>query len=94
MAADPYDVEIARNLAIAYRGAKRYKDAIPIYIKALELGDGGPPGLLFDLASCHEKLGQTEMAIATFERYIKATEKSDPEAAERARHAIQNLELR
>ena len=52
---DPYDLEVSRNLAIAFRGAKRYKEAIPIYIKALELGDGGPPDLLFDLASCYEK---------------------------------------
>jgi tetratricopeptide (TPR) repeat protein len=91
IARDPYDPEVARNLAIAYRGAKRYKDAIPIYIKALELGDGGPPALLFDLASCYEKVRNTEKAIATFERYIEATKKSDPEAARRAQHAVDNL---
>lgn len=94
LSVDPYDVEVARNLAIAYRGAKRCKEAIPIYIKALDLGDGGPPDLLFDLASCYEKVGQTKMAIATFERYIKATQERDPEAAERARRAVQNLQRR
>jgi Flp pilus assembly protein TadD len=94
IAADPYDPEIARNLAIAYRGAKRYKEAIPIYIKAIELGDGGPPDLLFDLASCYEKVGNTDMAIATFNRYIKATEKSDPEGAQRAQRAVENLKKR
>jgi tetratricopeptide (TPR) repeat protein len=92
IAARPYDPELARNLAISYRGAERYKEAIPVYIKAIELGDGGPPDLLFDLASCYEKLGNTEMAIATFKRYIAAVEKSDPEAARRAQNAVENLE--
>ncbi|TNF61666.1 MAG: tetratricopeptide repeat protein [Deltaproteobacteria bacterium] len=94
MAADPYDPDVSRNLAIAYRGAKRYKEAIPIYIKSIELGDGGPPDLLFDLASCYEKVGNTQMAIATFERYIAATKKSDPEAAQRAQRAVENLKKR
>jgi tetratricopeptide (TPR) repeat protein len=78
-------------LAIAYRGANRYKEAVPAYIQALELGRGGPPELLFDLASCYEKLGNNEMAIATFERYIAATNESDPAGANRARHAVENL---
>jgi hypothetical protein len=49
---------------------------------------------LFDLASCYEKVGNTKMAIATFERYIKATEKSEPEAAQRAQRAVDNLKKR
>ena len=94
IAADPYDPDVARNLAISLRGAERYKEAIPIYIKAIELGDGGPPDLLFDLAACYEKVGNTKMAIATFERYIKATKRSDPEAAQRAQRAVDNLKKR
>ena len=89
--ADPYDPASARNLAIAYRGAGRYKEAIPIYIKAIELGEGGPPDLIFDLASCYEKTGDTERAIDTFEAYIRAVKKSDPTAAERAERALSNL---
>ena len=92
--ADPYDPAFARDLAIAYRGAGRYKQAIPIYIKALELGDGGPPDLLFDLASCYEKVGNTEMAIKTFERYIRAVKKSDPDSADRAERAVENIKKR
>jgi tetratricopeptide (TPR) repeat protein len=91
---DPYDPRSARDLAIAYRGAERYKEAIPVYIKAIDFGDGGPPDLLFDLASCYEKVGNTEMAIASFERYIHAVEKSDPGAAESARRAVANLKKR
>ena len=94
IAGDPYNPAIARNLAISLRGAKRYKEAIPIYIKAIELGGGGPADLLFDLASCYEKVGNTKMAISTFERYIKATKGSDPEAAQRAQHAVDNLKMR
>jgi Flp pilus assembly protein TadD len=90
--ADPYDPASARNLAIAYRGGGHYAKAIPIYIKAIELGDGGPPDLLFDLASCYEKTGNTELAIDTFEAYIRAVKKSDPAAAERAKRAVANLE--
>ena len=91
---DPYDAEISRNLAISLRGAKRYKEAIPIYIKALGLGDGGPPDLLFDLASCYERVGNTKMAIDTFERYIRATKKNDPTAAARAQNAVDALKTR
>jgi len=91
MAGDPYDPDVARNLAISLRGAKRYKEAIPIYIKAIELGEGGPADLLFDLASCYEKVGNTQMAIATFERYIKVIENTDPAAATRAQRAVDNL---
>ena len=94
LAVDPYDAEVARNLAIAYRAAQRCKEAIPVYVKALALGDGGPSDLLFDLASCYEKVGDTEMAIATFQRYIEAAEKSDPGAADRARRAVENLQRR
>jgi tetratricopeptide (TPR) repeat protein len=90
-ASAPHDAEVARNLAIAYRGAKHYGQAVPIYIRALELGRGGPPDLLFDLASCYEKLGNDEMAIATFERYIAATNESDPAGANLARRAVENL---
>ena len=90
--AAPSDAAYTRNLAIAYRGAKRYQRAIPIYIKALELGDGGPPDLLFDLATCYDEVGDTDAAIATFKRYIEAVEKSDPAAAERAQRAVTNLE--
>ena len=92
--ADPYDPASARNLAIAYRGAGRYKKAIPIYIKAFELGDRGPPDLLFDLASCYEKVGNTDMAIDTFEAYIRAVKTSDPDAAERAKRALANLKAK
>ena len=94
LAVDPYDPEISRNLAISLRGAKRYKEAIPIYIKAIGLGDGGPADLLFDLASCYEKVGNAKMAIETFERYIEATKKGDPAGAERAQHAVDNLRKR
>jgi hypothetical protein len=34
------------------------------------------------------------MAIATFERYIQATEKSEPEAAQRAQRAVENIKKR
>jgi tetratricopeptide (TPR) repeat protein len=89
---DPTEPVLARNLAIAHRGAGRYEEAIPAYVKALELGNGGPPDLLFDLATCHEKVGNTETAIATFQRYIAAVKKSDPAGAERAERAVKNLE--
>ena len=92
--AEPYDANMARNLAVAYRGAQRFEEAIPIYIKALELGDGGPPDLLFDLASCYEKNGQTDLAISTFERYIRAIKKSDTDGAARAQRAVDNLKKR
>ena len=39
-----------------------------------------------------EALRDSEAAIATFERYIAAVEKSDPAAAERAKRAVTNLE--
>ena len=47
---------------------------------------------MFDLASCYEKTGNTQLAIETFEAYIKAVKKNDPAAAERAKNAIANLE--
>lgn len=90
--ANPHDPSLARNLAIAYRGAGQYKRAIPVYIKALELGDGGPPELLFDLATCYEKVGDSEKAIAAFRRYIDAVKDQDPAAAQRAEKAIKNLQ--
>ena len=89
-AAHPYDPNIVRNLAVAYRGAERYQEAIPAYLQAIELGKS-EPDLLFDLAACYEKLGNTEMAIATYERYIRDTKKTDPEAAKRARGTIDRL---
>ena len=47
--------------------------------------------MIFDLAVCYEKLGKNKAAIETYERYIRATKKSDPAAAARAKDSVQRL---
>lgn len=76
-----------RNLAIVLRGMERFADAIPEYELVLEQAPDDA-GALYDLGNCHEKLGNADTAVETYQRYVKLLEKRDPEGAQRGRDRI------
>ncbi|MCA9612285.1 MAG: tetratricopeptide repeat protein, partial [Myxococcales bacterium] len=78
------------NLAIALRASNRHDEAIPHYERALALGRRGE-GLLFDLAVSYEQVGQYQLAIETYERFVRDVQSRDPAAAQRARDSMQRL---
>ena len=85
--------EIHLNLAITLRASERYDEAIPHYVRALALGARGE-GVLFDLAVSYEQVGQYELAIETYERFVREIASRDPAAAQRARDTIDRLRQR
>ena len=89
----PDQVELHHNLAIALRATERWDEAIPYYTRARELGDSSR-GLLFDLAVCYENVGQTALAIETYEAYVRAAESADPAGAQAVRDTLTRLRQR
>jgi tetratricopeptide (TPR) repeat protein len=73
------------------RGAERYADAIPHYEKFVAKKPWDV-GMLYDLANCYEKMGDTAKAVPAYERYAKAVAEKDPAAAERAKKRIQAMQ--
>jgi tetratricopeptide (TPR) repeat protein len=91
MELQPANIELRRNLAISLRGLERYKDAIEHY-EAVLAKQPNDEGMLYDLANCHEKLGDNANAIKTYKRYVQVVRAKDPAAAERADQRIKALE--
>ncbi len=68
------------QLGLANLHAERYREAVPSFEKALELGGGFPAPdfeygfpwrLAYDLARCHARLGENERALEELERALK-----------------------
>ena len=64
--------------------------AIPHYDRTLAASPKDT-GALFDLANCHEKMGNPDAAVDAYQRYIKAIEAKDGEAANRAKRRIEAI---
>ena len=48
--------------------------------------------MLYDLANCHEKIGDNKAAIEVYKRYVAAVKATDAAAAERGQGRIKALE--
>jgi Flp pilus assembly protein TadD len=88
--AKPNDIGLTRNLAIALRGVERFADAIPLYRQVIDK-DPNDAGAYFDLASCYEKMGQTDDAVKAYERYAVLIKDKDPSGAQKARDRAGSL---
>lgn len=76
-----------------YKSGKRayslgnYEDALAAFTEAYNLSE--KPDLLYNLAVCHEKLGQTDKAIAYYELYLE--EKPDASDKDKVNEKIRTL---
>lgn len=78
------------NLAIAYRRAERWQDALPHYDMVLSQ-DPNHRDALFDKAVCHEQLSQPEQAIAAYRRYAEIVREEDGRGAAYAEERVRYL---
>ena len=78
------------KLGTQYYETSNYKEALVEFQKAYKLQQ--VPGLLFNLARCHEVLMQYEQAISHYERYLKALPNAPKRAVVQAR--LQTLKKR
>jgi tetratricopeptide (TPR) repeat protein len=69
----PNDPEIQFQIGVAYDNSGLGKDAIPYYIRAIELGLSGPDleRCLLGLGSTYRYLGYYQEAVTTLQRAVK-----------------------
>ena len=87
---NPDDPQLLQNLAVAYRGAEKYQQAVVYYERVLKLQPNNT-GAMFDVGHCYAKTGQKKKAIDMYTQYADAVEAKDPNAAQRAAELIHNL---
>ncbi len=68
VAANPVNARFWEQFAQALYQARDYKQAIPAYQKALELGSGFPSNQAYNIACCYALLGDKESALKWLER--------------------------
>jgi superkiller protein 3 len=70
---DPDDPLSYFDYALCLKRAGRYEEALPKLLKAVELGEGNLKfgDMLFELAACHEILGNRAGAISTLQRLVE-----------------------
>ncbi|MEP6743475.1 MAG: tetratricopeptide repeat protein, partial [bacterium] len=68
VAANPVNARFWEQFAQALYQAKDYKQAIPAYQKALELGAGFPSNQAYNIACCYALLGDKEAALTWLEK--------------------------
>jgi hypothetical protein len=83
----------ARALSLNEEGAalyaaREYRRALEKFLQAQAVGDD--PNLLFNIASCYEKLGDSEAAVEKYRAFVAAPD-ADPEGRRRAMRAIELL---
>jgi tetratricopeptide (TPR) repeat protein len=79
--AEPFELELARAHFLtgqSYYEQARYADALKEFEEAHRLSRR--PAFHFNIGVCHEKLGELDAAIASFERYLREA----PEVRDRA----------
>lgn len=85
------DLELAKRhfeLGRTYYDQAAYDKALTAFEESYNLSKKA--ALLFNIGKCYEALGKLEQAIEHYERYLKATDTSDPNLAAR----IENLRKR
>ncbi|MFZ2022951.1 MAG: tetratricopeptide repeat protein [Terracidiphilus sp.] len=76
---DPNDAEAYAHLGLLQAREEHYKEAIPLYRRALALNPK-MPGLRMNLGLAYFKGGDLHSAVTTFEQLLGATPRSSPEA--------------
>lgn len=87
------EAEAARAMALNEEGAalyaaRDYRRAVEKFIQAHAVDED--PNLLFNIASCYEKLGDADAAIEKYRDFLAAPA-ADPEGRQRAEKAIEAL---
>ena len=77
--AQPRSAEAYAHLGFLEARQERYKQAVPLYCKAMSL-DPAMPGLRMNLGLALFKTGDLKEAISTFERLLSSEPLSSPEA--------------
>ena len=69
---DPSDPLVYLDYAVCFESAGYYDEALPLLLKAAEIGSGSSkfPDILFELAACHEAIGNRAGAISTLRRLV------------------------
>ncbi|MGA3035668.1 MAG: tetratricopeptide repeat protein [Terracidiphilus sp.] len=75
----PNDAEAYAHLGLLQAHEEHYKEAIPLYRRALAL-NSKMPGLRTNLGLAYFKSGDLHSAVATFEPLLRASPKGSPEA--------------
>src|SRR5262249_21620053 len=94
--AAPKDEELGRARNLDQQGVRaykdgRYNDAIRYFGEAFKLG--GPPSALWNIAKCHMRLDQPELASDAYDRYLMQPGLSQHDKAE-ARAELEELRQR
>jgi tetratricopeptide (TPR) repeat protein len=76
-------------LGKTYYDQGAYKKAVKLFEESLRLSK--KPDLLYNIAKCHESLGNLEKAIKSYESYLKKTGRSDSVIEARLRNLKQRF---
>lgn len=76
---DPADPLVHLDYALCLESAGYYEEALPLLLQAAEIGQGNSkfPDILFELAVCHETIGNRTGAISTLRRLVDVAPRAE-----------------